>query len=160
MLDRLGRAAGGKLNCSNHIYLALICVFDILSQRPDNQSTPNVGYRELSQVVHEVFGRKKLLKPPEVKAKALLWAAFNSGPLLLLLLPNLYIIPPPGDDISERRTDSSRPSGVNLLNEISAPLTRVLSLSPFARRTGMTFDLWGSVSSHRPPPSGDPPPPL
>lgn len=46
----------------------------------------------------------------------------------------------PSDDIPERWTDSSWPSRVNLLNEISAPLTRALVLSPFARSTGMTFD--------------------
>lgn len=52
--------------------------------------------------------------------------------------PNLYIIP--SDDASERQTGSGWPSGVSLLNEISAPLTRALLFSPFARRTGMTFD--------------------
>lgn len=30
--------AGEKLNWRNHIYLALICMFDILSQRLHNQS--------------------------------------------------------------------------------------------------------------------------
>lgn len=34
---RIGRAVE-KPNCCNHIYLALICVFDMLSQRPDNRS--------------------------------------------------------------------------------------------------------------------------
>lgn len=36
-VGQIGRAPE-KPNCCNHIYLALICVFDILSQRPDNQS--------------------------------------------------------------------------------------------------------------------------
>lgn len=35
--------------------------------------------------------------------------------------------------------------GVNLLNEISAALTRALNLPPFTRRTGTTFDSRGGV---------------
>lgn len=56
-----------------------------------------------------------------------------------LSAPNLYIIPPVATSPSAGPARAG-PRGVNLLNEISAPLTRALVLSPFARRTGMTFD--------------------
>lgn len=65
-----------------------------------------------------------------------------------LSAPNLYIIPPVTTSPSAGPA-RARPRGVNLLNEISAPLTRALVLSPFARRTGMTFDprdLWAATA--------------
>lgn len=37
--------ASQKPNCCNHIYLALISMFDILSQQPDNRSVARAGPR-------------------------------------------------------------------------------------------------------------------
>lgn len=56
------------------------------------------------------------------------------------LSPSLYIIPSAASpSVGPARAG---PSGVSLLNEISAPLTRALVLSPSTRRTGMTSDPW------------------
>lgn len=61
--------------------------------------------------------------------------------------PNLYIIP--SDGASERQTGSGWPPGVSLLNEISAPLTRALLLSPFCQENRNDLrpprDLWAAT---------------